>query len=209
MNEKFVLGVDLDDVVAKYLEGFRSVFLEIYKKDPESVGTVENWDFSDWGLDRDAFLRLHRFAVEERQLYLNLEVEEGAKEALWKLSDAGILIRVITNRLLIPGGHSFAAGDTVRWLEAAEIPYWDLCFIKDKTSVKADLYIDDAPHNIEAFLQMGSQVLIYDQPYNRYIKGERIHNWEEATEVVLAHRAKAERDVSESKNFQSNSHLKL
>ena len=92
---------------------------------------------------------------------------EGAAEALWRLSDAGVWIRVITHRLYVNWGHAEAVGDTVQWLDAERIPYRDICFLGNKPEVEADCYVDDAPHNISALRAGGNDVIVFDQPYNR------------------------------------------
>ena len=57
--------------------------------------------------------------------------------------------------------------DTVEWLDDHKIPYRDICFLGDKPEVGADCYIDDAPHNVHALRAGGSDVIVFDQPYNR------------------------------------------
>ncbi len=110
----------------------------------------------------------------------------GAAEALWRLSDAGVWIRLITHRLYTNWGHAIAVGDTVAWLDEHGVPYRDLCFLGDKPEVDADAYIDDAPHNIEALRRAGADAVVFDQPYNRDLPGPRVGSWAEAEQWVLA-----------------------
>ena len=98
---------------------------------------------------------------------------EGVAEALWRLSDAGVWIRLITHRLYANWGHAVAVGDTVAWLDEVGIPYRDLCFLGRKPEVEADAYVDDAPHNIEELRRAGNTVVVFDQPYNRHLDGPR------------------------------------
>ncbi len=114
-----------------------------------------------------------------------MPVIEGASETLWRLSDQGVWIRIISHRLYVNWGHAVAAGDTADWLDRSRIPYRDLCFIGAKSALHADLYIDDGPHNIEAFQKDGRKVIIFDQPYNRHLQGIRAHNWQEVEHYVL------------------------
>ena len=67
----------------------------------------------------------------------------GAAEALWRLSDAGVWIRIITHRLCVNWGHAIAVADTVAWLDRTGIPYRDICFLGRKPEVEADVYVDD------------------------------------------------------------------
>ncbi len=55
-----------------------------------------------------------------------------------------------------------------------------------KSEVQADLYIEDAPHNVDALREAGNQVIVFDQPYNQDLSGLRAKNWLEAEEIILA-----------------------
>ena len=109
-----------------------------------------SWDFHEWGFGPDEYSHFHRIAVMEHDMFRTMPVIEGAADALWRLSDAGIWIRIITHRLYVHWGHEKAIADTAAWLDANKIPYRDLCFLGAKPQVEADAYIDDAPHNIRA-----------------------------------------------------------
>ncbi len=114
-----------------------------------------------------------------------MPVVPGAAEALWRLSDAGVWIRLITHRLYTNWGHAVAVADTVAWLDEHAIPYRDLCFLGDKPQVEADAYVDDAPHNVEALRSTGADVLVFAQPYNAELDGPRAAGWTEVEEWVL------------------------
>lgn len=185
MNE-FVLGVDLDGVCADYFAGFRTSVARHWQVDEESLTEDVTWDFAEWGLDGEQFIKLHRTAVQHDRLFLNLPVIEGASEALWRLSDAGVWIRVVTHRLSVNWDHRMIVSDTVEWLDANRIPYRDICFLGRKPEVQADVYIDDAPHNVEALRAAGNDVIVFDQPYNRHLDGDRARDWHEVEEQVAA-----------------------
>jgi len=55
------------------------------------------------------------------------------------LSDEGYRIRIITHRLYIHYFHASAVQQTVEWLDSHGIPYWVLCFMKEKAQVGADI----------------------------------------------------------------------
>ncbi len=186
MAGSFVFGVDLDGVCADYTLGFRQIVAEHRGVAPESLTLERSWGFEEWGVDEEEFNRLHLYAVTERRLLRHLPQLEGCADALWRLSDAGIWIRIITHRLYTNWGHATAIGDTVAWLDAAQIPYRDICFLGAKPEVEADAYIDDAPHNIEALRATGNPVIVFEQPYNRHLEGPRAHDWQEVEELVMA-----------------------
>ena len=123
--------------------------------------------------------------MREQDMIRTMPVIEGAADALWRLSDAGIWLRIITHRLYVNWAHERAVGDTAAWLDEHRIPYRDLCFLGAKPEVQADAYIDDAPHNITALRQLGNTVIVFEQPYNLHLSdGPRARNWVEAESIV-------------------------
>lgn len=190
MSDTFVLGVDLDGVCGDHAEAFRRVVARERGIDPGELPAQRTWDFTEWGLDRDEFERLHRRAVLEHRMFRTMPVVPGAAAALWRLSDAGVWIRIVTHRLYTNWGHAVAVADTVAWLDEAGIPYRDLCFLGDKPQVEADIYVDDAPHNVEALRASGAEAIVFSQPYNDDVDGPRANGWSEVEELVLASMAR-------------------
>ena len=118
-------------------------------------------------------------------MFRDMAVIDGAAEALWRLSDAGVWIRIITHRLYVNWGHQIAVTDTVDWLDRARIPYRDLCFLGAKPQVEANLYIDDSPANVSALRGAGNEVIVFDQPYNQELRSPRATSWLDVEEIVL------------------------
>jgi 5'(3')-deoxyribonucleotidase len=182
----FILGVDLDGVCADYTDALRQVVAEHRGLDPASLPLDRSWDFREWGLSPAEFEAVHRAAVQEDRIFRTMPPFEGAAEVLWRLSDAGVWIRIITHRLYVNWGHATAVADTVDWLDAMNIPYRDLCFLGAKPQVEADCYVEDAPHNVIALRETGAYVIVFDQPYNRDVAGPRAHDWADVEELVGA-----------------------
>jgi 5'(3')-deoxyribonucleotidase len=182
-----IFGVDLDGVCGDFSTAFRAVVADDLGVDADALPPRSNWDFSEWGIrDEDHFRVVHRRAVLEHRVFREMPVVEGCAEALWRLSDAGVWIRIITHRLYVNWGHHEAVTDTVDWLDRHAIPYRDLCFLGAKPEVDADIYIDDAPHNITALRDAGNEVIAFAQPYNVDVGGLRASTWEEVESIVLA-----------------------
>lgn len=181
---EFILGVDLDAVCADYNAALRQVAAVEMGVPLDSLTTDAGWDFGEWGLDRDGFLALHRTAVQEHRIFRDMPAIDGASDSLWRLSDAGVWIRVITHRLVSNWGHALIVSDTVDWLDSQRIPYRDLCFLGRKPEVQANAYVDDAPHNIEALRAGGNRVIVFDQPYNRGMEGPRAESWAQVEALV-------------------------
>ena len=185
IERRFVLGVDLDGVCGDHTAIFREIVSRELGVPVESLPLERSWSFVEWGLTNDDFERLHELAVVEHRMFRDMPVIDGVAEVLWRLSDEGVWIRIISHRLYVNWGHAVAAGDTAAWLDAARIPYRDLCFIGSKSEIDATTYVEDGPHNIEAFQADGRDVIIFDQPYNRYLDGVRAHDWREVETLVL------------------------
>jgi 5'-nucleotidase len=181
---EFVLGVDLDGVCADYTSAFRSVVARERGVDVTALSTDVSWDFAEWGLDRDQFLDIHRRCVQQHRMFRDMPAIPGASDSLWRLSDAGVWLRVITHRLVTNWGHATIVSDTVEWLDRNRIPYRDLCFLGRKPEAQADAYVEDAPHNITALRDGGNTVIVFDQPYNRHLDGLRAHSWTEVENLI-------------------------
>lgn len=183
-REGFILGVDLDEVCGDYTRAFRAVVAADRGVEPDDLPLDRSWDFHEWDLGADDFLRLHQTAVLDHRIFRSMPAVPGAADALWRLSDAGVWIRIITHRLYSNWGHAVAVADTVEWLDAVGIPYRDLCFLGAKPQVEADCYVDDAPHNVEALRATGAEVIVFDRPYNRGLPGPRAVDWAEVEHQV-------------------------
>lgn len=186
-GREFVLGVDLDGVVADYEGAFRQFIAKKRGVDPSSLPQLNSWSFTEngWFNHDGEYMDAHREAVNEG-MFASMDSLPDASAALWALSDAGVRIRVITHRLIVNFNFAQTVSDTVTFLDRHKIPYRDLCFVRDKADVGCDLLIDDAPHNIEALRAAhGPAVaMTFNQSYNVNIPGLRAHSWAEVVDEV-------------------------
>jgi 5'-nucleotidase len=185
VSRGFILGVDLDGVCGDYTSAFRAVVAQDRGVDPAALGDARSWDFAEWGIHGPAeFDRLHRLAVLEHRMFRDMPALPGVAESLWRLSDAGVWIRIITHRLCVNWGHAVAVADTVSWLDQEGIPYRDICFLGAKPEVDADCYVDDAAHNVLALRDAGNHVIVFDAPYNLDVDGPRARSWTDVEALV-------------------------
>jgi 5'(3')-deoxyribonucleotidase len=189
-GREFVLGVDLDGVVADFYAGIRPVAAEWLGVPVESLEKMVSYGLGEWGLATDhdykEFKELQRFAVTQKDFFRKLRPIDGAAATLRKLAHRhGLRIRIITHRLMTHYTHQLAAGQTTEWLDSFGIPYWDLCFMKDKVAVEADLYIEDAPPNIVALREADKDVIVYANSTNRGMGPQRADTWKEVEALVL------------------------
>jgi 5'(3')-deoxyribonucleotidase len=111
----------------------------------------------------------------------------GARKYLRKLSDEKARIRIIAHRLFIHYFHRAAVSQTIDWLDKNGIPYWDLCFMKNKEQVGADLYIEDTPKNVDALRAKGPYTICFGNSTNTTVAEPRVKSWNEAYELIHKH----------------------
>lgn len=185
-GRQFVLGVDLDGVVADFARGLKPIAAEWLGVAESSLTDQISYGFREWGLERaGGYDALHRFAVKDRELFACLPPIPGAPAALRRMSAAGdIRIRIITHRLYIHWFHKEAIRQTTEWLEHHGIPYWDICFMRDKAAVGADLYLEDSPDNIQALRAAGHETIVVVNSTNDHLPGPRAGSWEDIEAMV-------------------------
>ncbi|HET6147652.1 MAG TPA: 5'-nucleotidase [Polyangia bacterium] len=188
---QFVLGVDLDGVVANFYAGLLPIAAEWLGVPAGSLPVEVSYGLTEWGLDAaGGYEDLHRFAVVQRELFRKLEPMPGAAAALRRISQRGVRIRIITHRLFIKYFHEEAVTQTTAWLEHHGIPYWDLCFMKDKAAVGADLYVEDSPENVAALRADGHETIVFRNSTNRQLPPPQAASWAEVEDLVAEHHAR-------------------
>ncbi|HWO72726.1 MAG TPA: 5'-nucleotidase [Dehalococcoidia bacterium] len=182
-----ILGVDLDGVCADFYGRMREIAAEWFERPLEELTQSPSYSLKEWGVEsQDQYESLHRFAVTQRALFKTSPLIPGARRYLRLLSDEGVRIRIITHRLFIHFFHREAVSQTVDWLDAHGIPYWDLCFMKDKEQVGADIYIDDSPDNVKALRSKGLYTICFLNSTNRDLGPPAAASWQEVYELVHA-----------------------
>jgi 5'(3')-deoxyribonucleotidase len=188
-----VLGVDLDGVCADFYRQMREVAAEWLEKDISELPEEFTWGLREWGIQNEEhYQSLHRFAVTRRDLFRKVPLIPGARQYLRRLSDERFRIRLITHRLIIPHFHDRAVIQTMEWLDNHDIPFWDLCFMKHKGQVGADIYIEDSPEHVENLRKGGFHVICFGNPTNKGTSAPRAETWEQVYELVKARAAELE-----------------
>jgi 5'(3')-deoxyribonucleotidase len=183
---EFIFGVDLDGVVGDFYGSMREITAAWLEKPLESLPEDVSFGLDEWKIDEfGGYERLHRFAVTQRDLFRGMKPIKNASKILRKLSARGIRIRIITHRLFLKYSHRATITQTVDWLDSHDIPYWDLCFMKDKGAVGAHVYIDDAPRNIELLRANNCKCIVFSNSTNRNVHGPRADNWYDVEKLVL------------------------
>jgi 5'(3')-deoxyribonucleotidase len=184
-QKKIVLGVDLDGVCADFYARMREIAAEWFEKPLQDLTPDVTYGLREWGIGGlEQYQSLHRFAVSERNLFGTVGMIPGARRVLRKLSDENYHIRIITHRLFIHYFHALAVQQTIEWLDHYGIPYHDLCFMKEKEQVGADIYIEDSPDNIESLRARDFYTICFANSTNKHIGDPRAQNWDDVYELI-------------------------
>lgn len=173
-----ILGIDLDEVVFHYISGLRNFMTAEGSTPPLTMPVDYSFAVSGWFETDSDFRECHGRAVQAGMLS-TLEIIDGARETLIELAEAGYEIHFITSRFVNPGQNGAAATSTTAALERLDVPYHSLTIIHDKRLHYADLYLDDAPHNIKSLSAIGRDIVAFTVPYNEHLDHERVSNWAE------------------------------
>lgn len=185
-KEKTIIGIDIDGVLADYVYGLRTFVSEKLGVPRSQLPEPTDYHFSNWGEDFTKNFRNYHAEAVNKGLYLALDSTAFASQVVSILNDEEYHIRIITSRFVKPGQHATVVKDTALWLDNNGIPYRDIMFTSRKTDVYADLYIDDAPSNIEEFQKAGKNALIFNTSYNQEVTGyPRVNNWLEVKDYIL------------------------
>lgn len=186
-SDQVVLGVDLDGVCADFYGRMREIAAEWFERSLEELTTDVSYGLPEWGIEGDEYDSLHRFAVTERDLFRTAPMIPGARRVLRQLSNEGYRIRIITHRLFIRYFHELAVSQTIHWLDNHGIPYWDLCFMKEKDQVGADIYVEDSPGNVERLRGHGHYTICFANSTNRHIGVPRADSWDDVYRLIKEH----------------------
>jgi 5'(3')-deoxyribonucleotidase len=180
-----IIGVDLDGVCADFYGRMRQIAAEWFECPIDSLTPDVSFGLEEWGIRSEVqYSSLHRFAVTQRGLFESAPMIPGARSYLRKLSDEGARIRIITHRLFIHYFHRTSVSQTIDWLDHHGIPYWDLCFMKDKEQVGADIYIEDSPRNVASLRAKGCYTICFGNSTNVATPPPRATSWKEAYELI-------------------------
>jgi 5'(3')-deoxyribonucleotidase len=180
-----ILGIDLDGVCADFYAAMRQIAAEYFERDIEELTTAPSYGLQEWGVEgKIQYESLHRFAVLQRDLFRNAPLIPGARKYLRMLSYEGARIRIITHRLYLYFLHRVSVEQTVEWLDYHAIPYWDLCFMRDKEQVGADIYLDDSPDNVVRLREAGFYTICFGNSTNTHLAAPRAESWQHAYELI-------------------------
>lgn len=186
------IGVDLDGVAYRFVDALRGYIHAATGRPVESMPTAQSWNFykDQWAMSSAEFLEHFRNGINDGVIFAIGAPYPGTVEALGRIAEDGHRIHIVTARM-IAGAEAAARANTRRWLADWNIPHHSLVFSDDKTSVRTDVFLEDAPHNYDALDAAGVEVWLMHRRWNAQHPGRRVADWDSFVEVVAAAAARA------------------
>lgn len=174
MIEPVTVLIDVDQVVAGFVEGFMNEWID--RKYPsyfDGITILHFWDFRVYVPDPDKHL-VDKIIMSDN-FYRNLPLIPGAKEAVRDIIERGHHVFFCTAPFK---RNKTCESDKKLWI--LEHFGSDLCdnliITGDKTMVFGDMIIDDKPE-ITGHRTPVWEHIWYEQPYNMNLTGKRRVNW--------------------------------
>jgi 5'(3')-deoxyribonucleotidase len=186
--ERLRLGIDLDGVVADFNAGWMQRYNREFdaQLDPSQVVM---WD----GLQRlTHFGSMEDFwswaQLGTSSIFRDLPLFDGAVETM---SELGREHRIV----IVSSKFDWAIPDTLAWMSEHRVPAREIHFVWDKTSVPCDVYLEDAPHNLDALVASHPDALVCRmvRPWNQPVAGAvDVADWPAFARAVAERAAKHE-----------------
>jgi 5'(3')-deoxyribonucleotidase len=186
--ERLRLGIDLDGVVADFNTGW----MERYNRD--FGATLHHSQVVSW----DGMVGLTHFPSMDEfwewaqtggsSIFRELPPFPGAVETMTELA-ADHRVVIISSK------YDWAIPDTLAWMSEHRLPAREIHFVWDKTTVPCDIYLEDAPHNLEALVDAHPDALVCRmvRSWNEPVAGARdVADWEEFARAVAERAARHE-----------------
>ena len=169
------IGVDLDGVVANFTKGWT----ELYER--EFGKKILEEEITEWGLSKPLThfqedLDFWKWAkdIDGSSIFRNLELYENSVDVLYKLSKDGHEVVIISSKPW------WSIHDTLMWLGENKIPTKEIHFIEEKWKIDCDVYIDDAPYQLENYIKnrKDKTIIRFVRLYNDPIEGVHdLNDW--------------------------------
>jgi 5'(3')-deoxyribonucleotidase len=176
------LGIDLDGVVADFNAGWISRYNDEFGG-AIPFDAVQSWDgihplthfehageFWSWAAGHGG-----------SSIFRHLDPYPGAVETLRALVDAGNDIVILTQK------PTWAIADTFAWIGEHRLPTREVHILADKGQVACDVYLDDAPHQLQRLRMVRPEATVcrFVRPWNEPVPGAvDIDSWTAFRDLV-------------------------
>lgn len=177
------VGVDIDDVIFPWYARAHQLCVKAGITNGVSPTT---WSpHEEYGCTLQDWLDVMECGTLDDTLYSGAPYP-GAIDALWRLRGAGHSIHLVTARGFFVLGRMIRE-QTINWLDDYGVPHDTLTFTKDKTIVRADVFVDDSAKNVAELVAAGMSTWMVNQPHNATaIHSPRVNHVSEFVDAILA-----------------------
>ncbi len=169
-----IIGVDIDNVIADTEKELRRLIRE------KKGLSLSREDITSYNLDGVRGLSQVDLAgiydeFKDGGIFLGLEVIEGARETLERLS--------LRHRVVLVTSRPRTVEDKTRsWLARERIPFHELHFATESkvNGIPYELFLEDQDNFARELADDGTYVLLFDAPWNRHVEHEnisRVYSW--------------------------------
>lgn len=184
MRKRKKIGIDLDST----LNNLNEVWLDRYNEDyNDNLKHFKKWD-ATYGIKSECDIKIYDY-LKESGFFYNLDIQPNARRVVDLLSKKYDLY-------IVTAYQASTCVDKTNWImeHLPSIDVRNIIFCNNKSVLNLDYLIDDGPHNILGFKQVG---VIFDMEYNQHIpineKRFRVKNWNEIEKLFLTEILKGER----------------
>lgn len=179
-----IVGIDLDGCAYPFVEEIRA-WAE--KALGYALPSTTHWNSHQkhWGLSHEQFGSMMNDALEAGDLWKDGPPAPGFTKALSDLRASGFKVVIGTDRLQGQPLHDLAKMRTLDWLGMIDAQYDDIIFTADKRDIGAHYFIEDRPQAVPLLRLAGTDAVYMDRPWNHWMPGPRVRNWQEFVQYVL------------------------
>ena len=180
------LAVDLDGVLFNFIDSFMDYIDKIGNPyNAKLYGKPVSWNMWEWmAISKQQFMNLLHAYSKDGGFQFGEFTDPHAIEKINNLAKKHEIIITTARHAGLDKCKKQIVDSTVNWLDFYNIEYHDLIFVRDKTLVNGDIFLDDGQHHLEALRDCGKVAVCYDQEYNKDWTGARVKNWEEFEKII-------------------------
>jgi len=168
-NNKPILLIDQDDVLAEYILGVTLAFNEKYHTHFTTKDCM-SWDlYSVFGEQIDTIMH-------EPEVFRNLIPAKNALEVFERLYQSGLF-----EMYIVTAANPKSVEAKYQWI-AQYLPFFPqnrVIICTHKFMIKGDYLLDDGMHNIHDFHKTGGTPIVFERPHNAHLTHDfiKVKDW--------------------------------
>jgi 5'(3')-deoxyribonucleotidase len=176
-NNKPILLIDQDDVLAEYILGVTVAFNKKYGTHLRAED-CDSWDLcSVFGETIDTVMH-------EPELFRSLLPAKNALEVFERLYHSNLF-----EMYIVTAANPKTVEAKYEWI-ASYLPFFPqsrIIVCSHKFMIKGDFLLDDGMHNIQDFFNTGGTPIVFERPHNAHLKHQfkTVQNWIDFEKFII------------------------